>query len=147
VRAADGRQSREGYELFDHGADVGVRGFGPDRASALAQAALALTAVVTDPARVEPLEPVEICCEAADDELLLVEWLNALIWHMSTYGMLFSRFEVRLFDHRLSATAWGERIDPKRHRPAIEPKAATLTELAVRREADGRWVAQCVVDV
>lgn len=142
-----GGRPREGWELFEHGADVGVRGFAPDRAGAFAQAALALTAVVTDPARVQPLEPVEIHCEAEDDELLLVDWLDALIWYMSTLDMLFSRFEVRLSDHRLSATAWGERVDPGRHRPAVEPKAATLTELAVRREADGRWVAQCVVDV
>lgn len=145
--AQGGREPREGCELFEHGADVGVRGWGPDRASAFARAALALTAVVTDPSRVRPLEPVVIHCEAPDDELLLVDWLNALIWHMATLNMLFSRFDVRIEDHRLSATVWGERVDPERHRPAVEPKAATMTELAVRREADGRWVAQCVVDV
>ncbi len=136
-----------GYELFPHGADVGVRGFGPDRATAFAEAARALTAVVTDPDRVEPREPVAIHCEAEDDEMLLIDWLDAVIYYMATLGMVFGRYEVEIRDHRLEATAWGEPVDPERHQPAVEPKAATLTELAVRHEPDGRWIAQCVVDV
>ncbi len=143
------RHRREGwgYELFAHGADVGVRGFGASPAEAFAAAALALTAAVTDPARVEPREPVEIHCEAEDVEMLLHDWLNAVIYYMATLGMLFGRFDVRLEDHRLEATAWGEPVDPARHQPAVEPKAATLTELKVAEEPSGRWLAQCVVDV
>ncbi len=38
------------WEHFEHGADIGVRGIGPTPASAFEQAALALTAVITDPA-------------------------------------------------------------------------------------------------
>ena len=43
------------WEHFPHGADVGVRGVAPTRAGAFEQAALALTAVVTDPAPVRPM--------------------------------------------------------------------------------------------
>jgi len=38
-------------------------------------------------------------------------------------------------------------VDVERHAPAVEVKGATMTELAVRRQADGRWYAQCVLDV
>ena len=41
------------------------------------QAALALSAVITDPARIRPLQAVPISCRAVNDELLLVEWLDA----------------------------------------------------------------------
>lgn len=34
------------WEHFPHGADIGVRGFGPTMAAAFEQAALAMTAVV-----------------------------------------------------------------------------------------------------
>jgi SHS2 domain-containing protein len=61
--------------------------------------------------------------------------------------MLFSRFDVHIAGDSLEADAWGEPIDVARHAPAVEVKGATLTELAVRREPDGRWLAQCVVDV
>jgi SHS2 domain-containing protein len=136
-----------GWEHFAHGADIGVRGIGATREEAFAQAALALTAVMTDPARVAPKQAVEIRCEAPDDELLFTDWLNALIYEMATRNALFGRFEVRLHDHRLEATAWGEPLDRERHRPAVEIKGATYTAMSVARRVDGAWVAQCVVDV
>ena len=89
---------------------------------------------------------VPIQCEAPDRELLLVDWLNALIFEMATRRVLFARFEVRV-DGRLVATAWGERVDTVRHHPAVEPKGATMTALRVARELDGTWLAQTVVDV
>lgn len=137
-----------GWELFDHGADIGVRGRGATRAAAFEQAALALTGVVTDPASVEPRERVEIACAAPDDELLLVDWLNALVYEMAVRHLLFGRFRVAIDGHRLAAEAWGEPADVARHRPAVEVKGATCTALRVAREDEGGgWLAQTVVDV
>jgi tRNA nucleotidyltransferase (CCA-adding enzyme) len=132
---------------FPHQADMGVRGIGPTLAAAFEQAALAMTAVVTDPAGVAADEAVEIRCEAPDNELLLVDWLNALILEMAARHMLFSRFEVSLDGTRLHATAWGEAVDTQKHQPAVEIKGATYTELNVKEDESGRWLAQCVVDV
>jgi SHS2 domain-containing protein len=61
--------------------------------------------------------------------------------------MLFGLFDVSIEGDRLRATAWGEPVDVDRHRPAAEVKGASYCELAVSRETDGRWRAQCVVDV
>lgn len=135
------------WEHFAHAADMGVRGIGPTKDEAFAQAALALTAVIADPAGVAPQVPVTIECQAPDDELLFADWLNAIIYEMATRKMLFSRFEVQLADGRLTATAWGERTDPTRHHPAVEVKGATYTALRVARDANGEWCAQTVVDV
>jgi tRNA nucleotidyltransferase (CCA-adding enzyme) len=135
------------WEHFAHQADIGVRGIGPTLAAAFEQAALAMTAVVTDPARVAADEAVAFACEAPDDELLLADWLNALILEMAARGMLFGRFAVSLDGHRLQATAWGEAVDAAKHAPAVEIKGATYTELEVGRNEAGAWVAQCVVDV
>ena len=134
------------WEHFEHGADVGVRGIGDSKAEAFAQAALAMTAAVTDPALVRALEPVELRCKAPVDDLLLLEWLNGLIYEMATRRMLFARFEVRMEDGGLSACAWGEGVDRERHHPAVEVKGATLTEARVARQGDG-WLAQTVIDV
>jgi tRNA nucleotidyltransferase (CCA-adding enzyme) len=135
------------WEHFPHDADIGVRGIGATLGEAFEQAALAVTAVVTDPAQVLADTAVEIRCEAPDDELLLADWLNALIYEMATRNMLFGRFAVTLHDHVLEAKVWGERLDRSRHRPAVEVKGATYTALSVARRDDGMWVAQCVVDV
>ena len=138
---------RERWEHFPHQADIGVRGIGSSREEAFEQVAIALTAVITDPQVVTPDVSVQVSCEAPDDELLLVDWLNALIYEMATHNLLFSRFEVRLADGRLEAKAWGEKVDRARHRPAVEAKGATYTALQVRQMEDKTWVAQCVVDV
>ncbi|MGB8327301.1 MAG: archease [Steroidobacteraceae bacterium] len=134
------------WEHFPHDADVGVRGIGATEAEAFEQAALALTAVVTDLADVTAREPVTVECDALDHELLFAEWLNRLIYEMSTRRMLFSRFSVQLDGAALHAQAWGEPVDPARHHPAVEIKGATYTALRVARERD-EWIAQTVVDV
>jgi len=135
------------WEHFPHQADIGVRGIGATKEEAFERAAEALTAVITDPDSVAPTQSVPIVCEAPDDELLLVDWLNALVYEMATRRMLFSRFHVRFNDHSLHATAWGEPIEVARHQPAVEVKGATYTELSVKQDEEGRWIAQCVVDV
>jgi len=61
--------------------------------------------------------------------------------------MLFGRFKVELVDHRLQGWMSGEPVDILRHQPAVEVKGATFTELLVRQDQQGGWVAQCVVDV
>lgn len=135
------------WEHFPHQADMGVRGVGPTRERAFEQAALAMTAIVSDPAQVAADIAVAISCEAPDEELLLVDWLNALILEMASRHMLFSRFAVSLEGQHLNATAWGEGVDPKRHQPVVEVKGATYTELKVGQRDHGEWLAQCVVDV
>jgi SHS2 domain-containing protein len=131
---------------FAHDADIGLAGVGPTKADAFRQAAIALTAVVTDPALVRPVTAVPIQCDAPNDELLLVEWLNALIYEMAVRSMLFADFTVAVDDGRLRASALGEPVDPVRHEPAVEIKGATMTALRVAPVAGG-WRAQCVVDV
>jgi len=124
-----------------------VRGLGATLEQAFEQAALALTAVITDPADVAPREMLRLSCEAPDAELLLVDWLNLLIYQMATRNLLFSRFAVHLEGSRLTAQAWGETVEVARHRPAVEVKGATYTALKVAQQPDGGWLAQCVVDV
>lgn len=134
------------WEHFEHGADIGVRGVGETKAEAFEQAALALTAVITDPQCVAAVETVSIRCEAPDDELLLAAWLNALVYEMAVRRMLFSGFHVRLQGTHLDAQALGERTVVQRHHPAVEVKGATYTALRVA-PLDGGWLAQTVVDV
>jgi SHS2 domain-containing protein len=135
------------WKTFPHEADVGVCGTGDTLSEAFVGAATALTAVICDPEKVGAGETARIECAAPDDELLLVDWLNALIYEMATRHLLFSRFDVAISGHRLSATVRGEPVDVERHQPAAEIKDATFCELVVRQEPDGRWLAQCVVDV
>jgi len=50
-------------------------------------------------------------CEAASDEVLFADWLNALVYEMAVRQMIFGRFEVRIDGARL-------RIGPRSMRGA-----------------------------
>jgi SHS2 domain-containing protein len=135
------------WEHFEHGADIGVRGYGDSLEKAFEQTGLALTAVVTDPDNVECEQTVSVQCEAPDDELLLADWLNAIIYEMAIRNMLFSRFQVSIKNHVLQAILCGEIVNTQRHKPAVEIKGATYTALQVACNQQGNWRVQCVVDV
>ena len=135
------------WEHFPHGADLGVRGFGATPAEAFVQAARALCAAIVDLAAVRCDEAIEIELEAPGLDLLLMDWLNALVYEMATRRMIFAAFEVSLAGERLTGRAFGEKISRERHAPAVEVKGATFTELTVREDRPGLWRAQCVIDV
>lgn len=135
------------WEHFEHEADIGIRGIATTLEQAFEQAAIAMTAVVTDPNLVADTTAVSISCTAPDIELLLVSWINELVYEMAVHGLLFKRYQVAIDNGKLSATAFGESVNRQKHQPAVEIKGATFTELRVYQQADDAWVAQCVVDV
>lgn len=134
-------------EHFPHDADIGVRGIGPTLNAAFEQAALAMTAVMTDPEKVELKETVQIECTAPSPDLLLLDWLNSIVFEMATQSMIFGAFTVEIDGRHLRGSAIGELVSRERHAPAVEIKGATLTELTVAEDRPGEWRAQCVVDV
>lgn len=135
------------WEHFEHGADIGIRGIGSTLPQAFEQAAVAMTAVVTETDALSADSAVAICCEAPDVELLFVSWINELVYQMAVKDMVFKNFKVAIDRDQLTATAFGESVDRQKHQPAVEIKGATFTELLVRQRDDGAWLAQCVVDV
>lgn len=135
------------WEHFAHDADIGIRGFGRSLNEAFEQGALALTAICTNPNGVLSRDCIDVACSATDPEVLFVDWLNAVVYQMSTMHHLFGRFEVWTDGRELNARLFGEPVDVERHQPSVEIKGATFTELSVRRQSNGDWVAQCVVDV
>jgi SHS2 domain-containing protein len=135
------------WEHFEHDADVGLRATAPTREALFEAMAEALTALVTNPEDVRPVESVTIRCEAPDDALLLTDWLNALIFEMATRKMLFGDWRVSINGRVLDATATGEPVDRDRHEPVVEVKGATYTALAVDQDSEGKWHGQCIVDV
>lgn len=135
------------WQHFQHVADIGIRGFGETPEQAFIQAAIAMTAVITEPESVAANTCIDIECQSQDLEYLFMDWINALVYEMAIRKMLFSQFEVSISDHKLNARVCGETVNREKHQPAVEIKGATLTELRVKQQKDGVWLAQCIVDV
>lgn len=135
------------FEIFDHTADIGIIAYGADINELFANAALGLFSLMVD---VDTLkEDVEHVVElsAEDNESLLVEWLNELIYIFDVEHIAFKRFEIdRLKDNAIRARCFGERIDPQRHRVAKEIKAATYHMLQINRE-NSIYQARIIFDI
>ena len=102
------------YETFEHEADIGIRGFGGTIAEAFENAALAMYSVMVNVQTIEHKEKRSVAVSAPDRELLLIEWLNALLSLSDIERMVFSKFEVKIEhvddNYELRGTAWGEPI-------------------------------------
>jgi len=136
-----------GFETFEHGADIGVRGFGPSLEEAFAQGAKAVFELIYgDLEAGAEVQELTVEAEGYDLESLFVVWLNALLTQADIHGLALSSFEVSIDGFSLIARARGEdrRIDPDS--VGVEVKGATYSQVAVFKEG-GLWTAQCVVDV
>ena len=134
------------FETFEHEADIGIRGFGGTMEEAFGNAAAAMYSVMVRIDAVMPTQERTVTVDAPDEELLLVEWLNALLSLSDIDRLVFSKFNVKIDGTSLKGTAWGEHLDQVRHEPKVEIKGATYHMLKVNKEKDG-FIAQCVVDV
>jgi len=132
------------WEHFDRGTDVGVRGFGLSQATAFEQAAHGLVAVLADPSGVRVVQWLDIRLTGDDPQLLLADWLNALLTEMSAQRMLLCHFHVTLLGNQLSARVAGEPAALDRHRLRGDVRAASHAEALVTFDGE-RWIAQAVL--
>jgi len=135
------------YELFEHTADLGLRATAPTINALFAEmAACLMSAIIEDPASVQPAQEVRIELAGTDREFLLFDWLKELLLRFEEDHLLFSAFEVNVTESGLTAIARGELFDPSRHLPSHEVKAITYHELKVEKTAEG-WLAEVIVDI
>ena len=130
---------RKDFEILNHTADVGIIAYGVDIKQAFANAARGLFSLITDLGKVKEVLHRDAELTATDEESLLVEWLNELIYQFDTEGLIFKRFDIsRLDNTRLKARGYGEKVDRSRHRLKMGVKAATYHMLKVERGDGGK---------
>jgi SHS2 domain-containing protein len=139
---------KAGFALFEHTADVGVRAWGGSEEAVFEEAAKAMFSLVCDPQTVGHGERLAVSVESpsSDHDLLLVAWLNELLYLFETRRVLFSGFRVvELGDSAMRAEVVGEAMGPH-HAVCGGVKAATYHHLKLSRSGDG-WEAEVILDV
>ena len=131
-------------------ADLTFVAHGGSVEAAFAAAAEALLgATVEEPDAVEACEHRTIHLGEPDLELLLLRFLNELIYLRDAEGLLLRPLRLRIERGRgvaLEAELAGEPLDRDRHHPAADVKAATAHGLRVTR-IDGGWETRATLDV
>ena len=135
------------FETFEHTADLGLRVRAENLDDLFAGAGLCLTSVlVLRPEAVTAGEAETFSVEGDDRADLLHDWLAELLYAFETKEKVFARFEVRLHPGGLTATAWGEALDIRRHGVNHEVKAITYHGLMVE-PCEAGWMAEVIVDL
>jgi SHS2 domain-containing protein len=140
------RDRAQDFETIDHTADIGVIVHGRDLGETFANAARAMFSLITDLTNVDEATCREIQVSAEDIEGLLVAWLDELIYLFDVEGIIFKRFEVAAITAtELTASSYGEKLNPLRHELKMGIKAATYHMLRV--EEDDGFTARVIFDV
>jgi SHS2 domain-containing protein len=138
------------YAFFDHTGDVGVALAAVDTGRLFGDAARALTDTLVDLAGVAPTDETTVELEAADLDLLLVDWMSELLYRFEASGWLTRTASCSVVEGenvcRLTAVARGERFDPARHEARVLVKAVTYHGLEVRPGPPG-VTARVVLDI
>lgn len=135
------------YEQFPHTADIGVRVFGKDVKELFENAAFAMFDIIADLENLtgDAIETVDL--EAPDQEELLVAWLDELLYKFYTKQLIFYKFQVEeLTETHLRAKAIGRPVGANRNRLKTEIKAATYSDLSIKKSGEG-FEVEIIFDV
>lgn len=142
---------RSGYEFLDAvTSDLCFLARGETLESLFEAAAEALlAATLENPESVGAREERRLTIEEPDLELLLLGFLNELVYLRDADELLLRPMRLQVHAEgaaRLEAQLVGERLDPTRHHLAVEVKAVTAHGLYVKGSA-GAWEARITLDV
>jgi len=135
------------YEIFEHTADLGIRAEADRLDELFAEAARGLFAVMVENLdAVQAVQQTTFQIEGRDLDALMHDWLAELLFTFHARRLALARFQVHVGPQGLAATAWGEPLNPARHRIDVEVKAITWHGLTVR-QIGSIWTAEVIVDV
>ena len=131
---------------MEHTADTGIIAYGTDMPEAFANAAYGMFSLMADLRQVREETSRYVEAEAGDRESLVVSWLNELLYIFDVERIIFRRFDVlEITNTRLKADAYGEKVDPSRHKLRGGVKAATYHTLKVAERRD-RYSIRVIFD-
>ncbi len=141
------------YETFEHGADIGIRGYGETIEEAFSNALKALFELLVEEIDWETVEekkgfPVRAEAEFLDE--LFVIFINKVLGIFYDEKVILKSFYGKIESFKegfaLEGEVRGEDYLPEKFGYGVEVKGATFT-LAKVEQKEGKWIAQCVVDV
>ncbi|MEN3000918.1 MAG: archease [Armatimonadota bacterium] len=140
------------FRIVEHTADKGLEVEAATLPELFATAARGLFHLMIDPDRYAPTEQSVLELHAPDLEMLMVRWLNELVYQFEVHHRLFSRFEVGVVEPqgegwRLRAQVGYRPITPE----ALEWEGAPVKSVTYHgltlQQRNGHWFLRFYVDV
>lgn len=140
------------YEFLDHTADVQIHAWGDDLREAFENAAVAMTAYITDINKIEISKKETLQVEADDLKGLLYRFLDEVLFLFNAEPYLLSK-RVRILEfhaeesrYSIKAECYGENFSMDKHPQGTEIKAITYSAMKVYDETN-RHEVYFIVDI
>ncbi len=134
------------FAFLDHTADIGLRVYGVSLPKLFENAAHGMYSQLNAPVENEISFRKTITVEGADNESLLVQWLNELIYYSFSERVIMTAYEIKkLSAGKLVAEAWGRKLLRGETFP-IEIKAVTYHDIKIRQTKTG-YTTKIIFDV
>lgn len=134
------------YKFIDHTADVMFEAYGKSLNKVFENAALATFDVQCDLKKVERKVKRKVKLKNDDNEKLLFDFLEELIYLKDAKYLLFNKFSVKIKEGKLEAEIEGEKINPKKHELKVDVKALTLHKFELKKIKEG-YKAVIILDI
>jgi SHS2 domain-containing protein len=138
------------YKYLEHTADILFQAEAPTLEELFVQCALATEEGQVDIKKIEPKEKLTFTVENTNEEKLLFDFLDDLVFYKDSEQLIFSKFDIKIEKtdkgFKLTCTAHGEKIDNKKHDPKVDVKAVTMHMFEVKKTDKG-WFAKVLLDI
>lgn len=124
------------YRFLDHATDAFIEVNAKDIQEAFRIAADAVINLTIDQNTVEENEEKKFFARGKDLRYLLFSWLEEIIFVLITEGFAIRRVEFEISENKeysISAKAYGEPIDLKKHNFKVEIKAPTFYDMKIEQ--------------
>ena len=125
------------YKFLDHATDAIIEINAKDLKEAFSTAADAVINLTLDQNKVEEIETKEFISQGKDLYYLLFSWLEEIPFILITEGFAIKRIEFNIEkndSYKISAKAFGETLDLKKHNFKVEIKAPTFYEMIIENK-------------
>ncbi|MFH1283851.1 MAG: archease [bacterium] len=125
-----------GFTPIEHTADVGLEVWGKTLEELFGAAACGMFSFFTSLEDIKPSKSKNVVVKSNDLEELLVDWLNELNYLFETEKFVFNTFKITIDKSKftLKAKCTGEKIDLSKREVMTEIKAATFSDLQIKRQ-------------
>lgn len=131
------------YKFLEHTADIKFQAFGSTIEKAFENSALAMFNAMSDD-KIKSVKKKKIKVQGKDNESLLYNFLEELLFLLDTENFFLSRIKVKIKDLSLTGEVFGDNV--KNYETKVDVKAVTYNQMFVKKLGN-KWVCQVVIDV
>ena len=133
------------FKFLEHTADIKFRAYGESLNEIFENCALAVSNYLSRTKKIKNKNKKIIKLKGEDNESLLYDFLDELIYLLDAKNFVVSKAKVKIKDNSLEAEIFGDSVSNYKDLDYI--KAATYSEMYIKRKKDKTWEAQVVLDV